>query len=130
MDGVRDKLFTNSGLGLSVVQGIVYSLGGGIEVKTLENQGTSFQLYFGFSEQEAIPKKLISVDFDFKGSGHILVIDDEERLSVVIAKMLTQLGYQVSTFNHPFQALEDFSVHAKVYDLVVTDFTMPELNGV
>lgn len=120
----------NSGLGLSVVQGIVHSLGGGIEVNTLEEQGTSFHLYFSFSQQETTPSQQSSVFLDVKGSGHILVVDDEERLSVVIAKMLTQLGYQVSTFNHPVEALQDFSVHANVYDLVVTDFTMPELNGV
>ena len=117
-------------MGLAVVHGIVKSHHGHITVYSEPGKGTSFHVYLPLTEQVAVtlpdkpePKKL-------QGKGEqILVVDDEEQIRRVIAKMLTKNGYRVATFADGVQALKEFQQNPELFDLVITDMTMPSMTG-
>ena len=118
-----------SGLGLSVVHGIVKSHGGGVVVHTQPGKGTDFHLYFpacGQAAEEAPepPTKVAA------GRGRrILFVDDETALVFLAERALKQLGYEVTGCTDPFQALEIFRKDPDEFDAVVTDLSMPGLSG-
>ncbi len=117
-----------TGLGLSVVHGIVHSHGGHIYVKSEENRGTNFQIFFPvlkthhqiLAENDPVPPQ---------GSGHILFVDDETQIINMGKQMLGSLGYTVTALNSGLKALELFKVKKDQFDLVVTDMTMPGMTG-
>ncbi len=117
-----------TGLGLAVTHGIVSTFGGAIRVESEPGLGSIFKLFFPCraSAQKPIP------EFDqpiIGGSEHILIIDDEPVITKVGWILLKQLGYHVTTMTDSIEALEKFSLQPEVYDLVITDLTMPKLNG-
>lgn len=117
-----------SGLGLSVVHGIVKSSHGVISVYTELGRGTTFHLYFPAVEtcQPAPPARSCAVDL---GAGEcILFVDDEPVLTMLGERFLTKLGYTPVVTNDPLEALELFRANA--FDLVITDMTMPNASGV
>ena len=63
------------------------------------------------------------------GKEKILFIDDEFTLTEIFKTQLENIGYAVSTFNNPLEALENFKTQSDNYDLVITDMTMPYLTG-
>jgi len=117
-----------TGLGLAVVFGIVKSVGGSVNVASEPGKGTTFEVFFPRSEvaaesaDEAAPPLPV-------GKGRILVVDDEKGLLEVLKAMLTQLGYQVTTSDNGADALEKLRANAVAYDLVITDQTMPKMQG-
>jgi len=117
-----------TGLGLSVVHGIIRDMGGFIKVYSEKGQGTSFQLY--------IPRVKIDsnqVIFSEKtppaGTERILIVDDEEFVLDLFKVMLTSLGYQVKARISSIEALEAFKANPGNFDLVITDQTMPNMTG-
>jgi CheY-like chemotaxis protein len=63
------------------------------------------------------------------GTEQILVVDDEEKLTELLERMLKSLGYSVISFTSSLEALEEFKTLPEKYDLIVTDMTMPDMNG-
>jgi len=118
-----------TGLGLAVVNGIVEAHKGVITVESQVGWGTTFTFYFPAQAQtEPLPRTAAGV----MPHGHgqkILVLDDETALTSVLQKMLGRLDYQVTTSNQAGEALRLVREHPAQFDLVITDLTMPEMNG-
>ncbi len=119
---------SGSGLGLSVVHGIVTNGGGFIEVESEKNSGTTFSVYlpqysFTESDEKAISEKLV------RGTGSIIFVDDEEEITVMGKKMLESLGYEVEGYTDGNKALAAIAKNVEKYDLLVTDQSMPAMSG-
>ena len=133
MDRIFDPFFTTtregSGLGLSVVHSIVRSHRGAIIVESAPNQGATFTVYLPLSLKEPSPTVAREKADPALGSERILFVDDEETLVELAQERLKQLGYAVSAFANPLEALEAFSAAPQSFDLLITDMTMPKLTG-
>ncbi len=119
-----------TGLGLSTVRGIVKNHFGFIELRTAVGQGTSFRVYLPAAEgtiEEPIRPTTPPLP---RGRGeHILVVDDEEPIRDVIAAILRQHGYRVTTAADGAEATACFARLASEIHLVVLDYHMPNLSG-
>ncbi len=119
-----------TGLGLAVVHGIIKSHEGFVLVESQPGQGTTFRLYFPVQADASQPL-LVSLKGAPAGDGQtILVVDDEETLTRVFRHLLRRLNYQVVICNHPREAIGLFRDNPAQFDLVITDLTMPDLNGI
>lgn len=117
-----------SGLGLSVVHGIVSGHAGSIEVDSTPGQGTSFSIYLPELKNEQL-LTFPETTAPSRG-GHILFVDDEEPLVVLWRQTLEEQGFRVTSSTCPQRAIELFSNSPDAYDLVITDLTMPKINGI
>jgi len=122
----KDKI-KNTGLGLSVVLGIVESLGGGIQIESDPQNGTTFHIYLPVTDKT--PKKDAAQSKVPPGSGKILFIDDEITITKFGSRLIERMGYSVETVNDPIIAVEKFRDAPNEFDLVITDMTMPNMNG-
>jgi len=117
-----------TGLGLSVVHGIVTAHGGGISVYSEPEQGTTFQVYLPY----ATSNERGDLDDELPvptGSERILFVDDELPNTLMAKQMLASLGYDVVIRTSSVEALEMFLKNPNRYDLVITDQTMPQITG-
>lgn len=117
-----------TGLGLSVVHGIVTAHGGGISVYSELNVGTTFQIYFPvtnahITDDETVERPIVG------GDERILFVDDERANAHMGKQMLSRLGYDVTARVSPAEAFELFSANPHDFDLIVTDQTMPQMTG-
>jgi PAS domain S-box-containing protein len=135
VDRVFDPFFTTkapgegTGLGLSVVHGIVKSCGGAISLYSEAGTGTTFNLYFPAYEGEA-SEAVAELRPVPRGDGErILLVDDEEPLVNLNRDILERLGYEVTTCRNGVEALERVRAGDDRFDLIVTDFGMPRMNG-
>lgn len=135
VDRIFEPFFTTkapgqgTGLGLSMVHGIVKNHGGAITVQSQPSQGTAFHIFFP-AAAPAETEFLRRVDKLLPGQGeHILYVDDEEPLVYLVTHHLERLGYKVTGMCESLQALEFFRNNASRVDAVVTDFSMPSLSG-
>lgn len=134
IEKIFDPYFTTkdgsdgTGLGLSVVHGIIESLKGEVTVQSTPGKGSIFNVWFPviFS---AVAEEEIFDDEYTGGCEHILLIDDEVDLLSMLKKMLFNLGYKITAFNDSQEALESFKQESEKYNLVITDLTMPKMNG-
>lgn len=120
-----------SGLGLSVVHGIVKRLGGAITVRSAPEKGTLFTVYFPLyngkaHEQVSAPETGPSE----KGREKILLIDDEEIILSSLQRVLKMSGYRVVAVKDSEEALRFFEREPYEYDLIITDLTMPKMTGI
>ena len=118
-----------TGMGLSVVFGIVRKHGGGIKVHSELNKGTVFHVYLPAGFEEVVDETIMDLPLP-GGSERILYVDDEKSLVEVAQKLLTRLGYQVTVATSSIKALDEIKQNGYQYDLVITDQTMPEMTGV
>jgi CheY-like chemotaxis protein len=118
-----------TGLGLAVVHGIVQSHNGVIMVDSQVGRGTTFRLYFPGRTRTVSP--LVAPENEVpQGSGQkILLVDDEPALTFALQKLLVRLNYQVATSNSPREAIGWFQKDSARFDVVITDLSMPEING-
>jgi PAS domain S-box-containing protein len=119
-----------TGLGLSVVHGIMKSHEGVITVESQVGQGTTFRLYFPAQTQAETVAGEAAANSHGRGHGQrILLLDDEPALTSVLQKTLRRLDYQVATSNQASDAIRLVRENPAQFDLVITDLTMPEING-
>jgi PAS domain S-box-containing protein len=118
-----------TGLGLSVVHGIVCSHDGAITVDSEPNRGTSFCLYFPQTTEPAISKPVEPVAHARGAGQRILYVDDEEALVFLTTRVLERLGYQVTGRTDAKQALAEFRADPMQFDAVVSDLSMPGMTG-
>jgi len=117
-----------SGLGLSVVHGIIKAYDGVIRVESAPGRGTTVRVFFPLldrpSGQTHIEEAVVP-----GGNESILFVDDEECIVQLEQKVLARLGYHVEAFTDSTLALETFREDPAAFDLVVTDKTMPTMDG-
>ena len=121
-----------TGLGLSVVHGIMKNHGGAVTAYSEVGKGTIFRLYFPAAEHSGEPTggALPAPSEVPLGNGErILYVDDEEDLVLVIKRRLERMGYVVTGYSDPCQALELFRARPLDFDAVITDVSMPRLPG-
>ncbi len=134
MERIFEPFFTTksvnkgTGLGLSVVHGIIKSFGGEITVESRKGKGSSFSIFLPVIEEQQ--KKSEHDERPIQGSCRLLFIDDEESTLKMMSTMLTKLGFSVKVFSSPRRALEVFRQDPAAFDLLITDLTMPEMNGI
>jgi len=134
MERIFDPYFTTkgkgrgTGLGLAVTLGIVEKHKGIIHVDSNLHQGTIFDVYIPILKNSHLPpiKSQASI---LKGTEHILLVDDEIDLLHTVQLLLEHLGYTVSAFESPVDALREFEQHPDRFDIVIADLTMPVMNG-
>jgi PAS domain S-box-containing protein len=135
LDHIFEPFFTTkgvgegTGLGLAVVHGILKSHDGGISVYSEPGKGTVFHLYFPVFETEAIVRETEAKPIPRGLGEHILFVDDEAALADVGKKMLERLGYRVTMTTSALEAIATVRNQAKPFDLVITDLTMPVMDG-
>lgn len=134
IERIFDPYFTTkevgkgSGLGLSVVHGIVKIHRGAITVDSELGQGTTFSVFFPVTEEEVVTESK-TIEALPTGNEKILFVDDEESIVFIMRQMLERLGYQVEVKMNPVEALELFRSGPDQFDLVITDMAMPQMDG-
>jgi len=135
LDKIFEPYFTTkkkgegTGLGLSVVHGIVKSHQGHITVYSEPGKGTTFQVYLPLVRRVSADSPEPAAKPLPTGTEHILVIDDEPPIVKMQQKAMEYLGYKVTTRTSSLDALEAFRASPDTFDLVVTDMTMPGMTG-
>jgi len=140
MDGATlerafDPFFTTkevgsgTGLGLSLVHGIVSDLAGAIHVESGVNAGARFEIYLPLTRAEVDGKRDDDGQIP-RGNGEvILLVDDEEALVRLNEELLAELGYEAVGFTSPSAALDELRADPTRFDLVLTDEAMPRMTG-
>jgi CheY-like chemotaxis protein len=120
-----------TGLGLSVVHGIMQAHEGAVSVDSRPGEGSTFHLYFPALEAaaERPPLKLESPASAAGRGQHVLYVDDDESLVYMVTRMLERQGYRVSGHTWAKEALEALRADPRQFDLVVTDYNMPGMSG-
>jgi PAS domain S-box-containing protein len=135
MDRIFEPFFTTketnagTGLGLSVVRGILKNHDAAISVYSEPQRGTRFHLYFPAAEENT-PAVSPVQSAPKRGRGErILYLDDEKSLVILAKRMLERMGYRVTGFNDSTEALAAFETAPGDFDLVLTDLSMPGMSG-
>ena len=138
VDKIFDPFFTTkgigegTGLGLAVVHGIVESHHGFLLVDSTLGKGTVFRIFFPPAENpttDCSPDPEMQTKELSGGEERILVVDDEPSMVKFISRKLSRKGYHVKTFTDSSAALNHWRKNPDRYDLLISDVTMPELNG-
>ena len=120
-----------TGLGLSVVHGIVKNYKGDIYVTSTPGKGSEFKIYFPPAHATLVKDETFKEKSDdLKGSGRILLVDDEPHVIKIEKTRLEKLGYRVISMENPIEAFELFSARPGDFDLVISDMTMPGMTGI
>lgn len=124
-------LGAGTGMGLSVVYGIVQSVGGYIQVESKPGRGTCFYLRFPVCDAPKIETASNDDEAGIpQGSGeHILVVDDEPSIAQLYADVLGGNGYRVTALSDSEAALKHFCTNSHEFSAIVSDQTMPKLSG-
>ena len=118
-----------SGMGLSIVHGIVTSYGGFITSGNNSPKGTIFRVYLPAIDQKIVPE-VTPVSSLSSGNEHIFLVDDEVMLAEMGKAMLEKLGYEVIMRTNSSEALAIFQNHPNLFDAVIRDQTMPCIAGI
>jgi signal transduction histidine kinase/CheY-like chemotaxis protein len=136
LERMFDPFFTTkgigegTGLGLSLVHGIVADFAGAIDVATQAGVGTTFTVWLPASGET--PRLLAEPVGELPlGNGEtVMIVDDQRSLVALAEETLAELGYEPAGFDSSVAALEAFRADPQRFDLVLTDETMPDLSGV
>jgi len=136
LEKIFDPFFTTkpagegTGLGLAVVHGIMKSHDGGVAVESEPGRGAVFHLYFPVIETTEPPPDAESTPIPHGQGERILFLDDEETLANLGKVVLERLGYTVTKKTSPLEVIAALRDRPDAFDLVVTDLTMPVMDGV
>jgi PAS domain S-box-containing protein len=136
LERMFDPFFTTkgvgdgTGLGLSLVHGIVADFGGAIDVTTQAGAGTTFTVWLPASGET--PRLLAEPVGELpQGNGEtVMIVDDQRSLVALAEETLAELGYEPAGFDSSVAALQAFRAEPQRFDLVLTDETMPDMSGV
>lgn len=123
--------FTGRGLGLSAVLGIIRAHEGAMKVETEVGQGTTFVLFLPRAEAPApahAPVKSAILQ-SWRGSGKVLLVDDEAGVRDIVGALLGELGFDVITAADGLEGIELFREQASSIAAVILDLNMPKLSG-
>nr|CRH05164.1 putative Histidine kinase with GAF domain, PAS domain, HisKA domain, HATPase c domain and response regulator receiver domain [Candidatus Magnetococcus massalia] len=135
LERLFDPFFTTkpqgqgTGLGLSVVHGIVHSLEGAIQVHSQLEEGSRFSVYLPLYDAVA-PKQEAGELVEGHHQGRLLLVDDDPMVLEMGRQMLEELGYQVESVQSAQDALARVKESPDTLDVVITDQTMPCMDGV
>jgi len=118
-----------TGLGLASVYGCMRSHRGGIEVDSRAGQGSTFRVFLPLAEAARGHAEAEAEAQPVRGSGHVLVVDDEEIVRNYACRALQSLGYTVATCRDGAEAIAHYRKHRRRIDLVIIDLVMPKLDG-
>jgi CheY-like chemotaxis protein len=137
--GIMDKIFEpyfttkeqgrGTGLGLSVIHGIIKSHNGAITCKSTVNVGTTFDVFLPEIASDEAKTPSVTKGPLPEGNERILYVDDERLLTHMAERMLSSRGYSVVSKTDSLEALELFREDPGQFDLVITDMTMPGVTG-
>jgi PAS domain S-box-containing protein len=136
MERIFDPYFSTkgvgkgTGMGLAIVHGIVKSHGGGIQVQSEPDKGSTFTVYLPALKTTAKDAHTVAERAIIGGTERILLVDDEEPIVRIEQQLLERLGYQVTARTSSVEALEAFIANPDSFDLIVTDMTMPNMTGI
>ncbi len=121
-----------TGLGLSVVHGIMQTHQGGIDVGSTPGLGSTFHLYFPACEDALpAPAEPQATPAVVHGQGrHVMYVDDDQALVFLVERVLRRKGFTVTSFTDPLEAQAALTERAQDFDLLVTDYNMPGFSGV
>ena len=132
---IFDPFFTTkevgegTGMGLSVVHGIITSHGGITTVESQVGQGTTFEMFLPQHDSSPSLPHESPEPAHHSGDGRILFVDDEASISKLGEYLLRHLGYHVTACTSGLKALEIFRENPNQFDVVITDQTMPNMTG-
>jgi PAS domain S-box-containing protein len=135
VERIFDPFFTTkppgegTGLGLSVVDGIVKSHEGAISVESMPGHGAIFHAYFPGVDAEALPRAIEPRPLPQGRGQRVLYLDDEASLVHLTSRLLTRAGYEVEGFTRPAEAVAAFAADPRRFDVVVSDMNMPTATG-
>jgi PAS domain S-box-containing protein len=120
-----------TGLGLSTVFGIVKQSGGSIAVRSGVGLGASFDIYLPTTDEAEAPFAIRQHEIEeaLKGNETLLLVEDDEQVRTLCAKVLRQFGYGVIEAGRPSQAIAAAASHPGAIELLLTDVVMPEMGG-
>jgi hemerythrin-like metal-binding protein/PAS domain S-box-containing protein len=126
--------FTGRGLGLSAVVGILKAHHGCVQVRSEPGKGTNLKLLFPVPVAVEPPKVLENQDFEqaidgYRGSGTVLVVDDEDPLRATATEALRHIGFETLEARDGLEALETFNRNRDRIRLILMDLTMPRMDG-
>jgi PAS domain S-box-containing protein len=134
-DKIFDPFFTTkaigkgTGMGLSVVHGIVISMGGTIHAYSEPGKGTQFHVYLPLADAVK-EQQATNVEAPIQGgTEHILLVDDEEAICQMEKQTLEHLGYHITSRTSSLEALAAFRTSPDKFDLIITDMAMPNMSG-
>lgn len=139
IDRIFEPYFTTkekekgTGMGLAMVHGIIERQGGKVEVESSSGEGTRFITYLPVVENGVTTlESVVQVDELVMGSGgKLLLVDDDKQVVRVTGDLLISLGYEVTAVTSPVEAIDIFEqARPGTFSLVITDLTMPDMNGV
>jgi PAS domain S-box-containing protein len=118
-----------TGLGLSVVHGIIDKHGGAILVDSEVDKGSTFSAYFPLIPLKEVEKEVHEEEIK-KGNESILLVDDEEIIANMYKESLKRVGYRVTALTSSLETLEVYRSRPEDFDLIISDNTMPFLTGI
>jgi PAS domain S-box-containing protein len=132
---IFDPFFTTkgvgegTGLGLSLVHGIVSDLGGGIDVASKVGAGTRFEIWLPVAGETHKPAAEEERELPHANGEMVMIVDDERPLVALTEEMLARIGYEPVGFDSSAAALRAFEAQPQRFDVILTDEAMPELTG-
>ena len=118
-----------TGLGLSMVYGIIRQNNGFMEVSSTPGKGTTFRIYLpGLEDTATRAPSAKALEKPRRGAETLLVVEDDEKMLYLTQKMLERLGYKVYTASSPARAIRMVEQYETI-DLLIADVVMPEMNG-
>lgn len=135
LDKIFDPFFTTkkmeegTGLGLSMVYGIVTQYGGFISVESKPGEGSIFTLYLPALQEHEKLNMIHKAEVIIKGEGTILIIDDEKTMTMIAQEILEECGYEVFIANDGWKGVQLYRDNFSKINAVVLDLSMPGVSG-
>lgn len=115
-------------MGLAAVYGLIEGMGGTIHVESVLGEGSAFSVLL-LAASARVTTQAEALNQLPRGNERILLVDDQTEVANTLRRQLIRLGHQEDAFNAPGLAQERFRMIPDVYELLITDMVMPDMNG-